>query len=97
MWDLVGKSKDRFSHNVAHLLTFVCFVTGNSQMQSQSDMPLPALTNQSRKSNEKLQSDMPLPALTNQSRKAKKKKCHVSGNPTDPTFLGPTLNFFETF
>ena len=22
------------------------------------------------------------------------KKCHVSGNPTDPTFLGPTLNFF---
>ena len=26
----------------------------------------------------------------------KKKKCPVSGNPTDPTFLGPTLNFFET-
>ena len=24
-----------------------------------------------------------------------KKKCLVSGNPTDPTFLGPTLNFFE--
>ena len=28
--------------------------------------------------------------------KAKKKNCLVSGNPTDPTFLGPTLNFFET-
>ena len=27
----------------------------------------------------------------------KKKKCLVSGNPTDPTFLGPTPNFFETF
>ena len=25
------------------------------------------------------------------------KKCLVSGNPTDPTFFGPTLNFFETF
>ena len=26
----------------------------------------------------------------------KKDKCLVSGNPTDPTFMGPTLNFFET-
>ena len=26
----------------------------------------------------------------------KKKKCLVSGNPTDPTFWGPTLNFFVT-
>ena len=25
-----------------------------------------------------------------------KKNGLVSGNPTDPTFLGPTLNFFET-
>ena len=25
-----------------------------------------------------------------------KKKCLVSGNPTDPTFLGSTLNVFET-
>ena len=24
------------------------------------------------------------------------KKCLVSGNPTDPTFLGPTLNFLGT-
>ena len=24
------------------------------------------------------------------------KKCLVSGNPTDPTFLGSTLNFFGT-
>ena len=24
------------------------------------------------------------------------KKCLVSGNPADPTFLGPTLNFFGT-
>ena len=29
-------------------------------------------------------------------KKKKKKKCLVYGNPTDPTFLGPTLNFFET-
>ena len=27
---------------------------------------------------------------------AKNRKCLVSGNPTDPTFLGPTLNFFGT-
>ena len=27
----------------------------------------------------------------------KKKKCLVSGNPTDPTFLVPTQFFFETF
>ena len=28
--------------------------------------------------------------------KAKKKNV-ISGNPTDPTFLRPNLNFFETF
>ena len=26
-----------------------------------------------------------------------KKKCLVSGNPTDPTFLGPTQKCFETY
>ena len=25
-----------------------------------------------------------------------KKKCLISGNPSDPTFLGPTLNVFGT-
>ena len=29
-------------------------------------------------------------------RAKKKKKCLVSGNPTDPIFLGPTLNFLGT-
>ena len=29
--------------------------------------------------------------------KAKKRKCLVSGYPTDPNILGPTQTFFKTF
>ena len=109
---LVGNTEDRYSHNEAHLTAYsmwhfklmdrkekLLFVLFGFLLNILSRQPRSSGGTFLIKVSISVVITLPISPYRNISCvKAKKKKCLISRNPTYPTFLRPTLNFFfETF